>query len=151
WLGEGGRWGRWAAGVGSDVGYLQRRGFQVTEFNSDDSTRAAPDCLDEINACSARRELHGLFVWAHGYPDLLTNGRVSISYGQLEECLRYRLGFVLLNACMGAFCKHDAQERRDFHPLSPRWGYLDNATARTRPVKRTCPGPAGGYDLVAKG
>src|SRR5262249_41481812 len=35
--------------------------------------------------------------------------------------------------------------------LGPGWGILDNATARTRPVKRTAPGPAGGYDLIAQG
>jgi hypothetical protein len=118
WAGEYSTEGKWLSGFDADVEYLRARGFQVYDPNllsKDPVWGILPaKVLEEIRFHSQMGELHGLLMAGHGGASGIGTGKVnpvdpggkqlkhdhlSLDYGAIGNNLKYKLGFVLVNAC----------------------------------------------------
>lgn len=151
WVGELGWFGRAFVRRAGDEAYLRRLGFQPVLHDAAEVDAAR--WLEEIGSAGDRRELHGLFVTGHGlahgfgavawhewnvtYRDLVGDG---VTTGRL----RYRLGLVVINACLSDYCRADTVFRAPARLLGfgPRW--------RSTPLPAGTTIEAGARDLVAR-
>jgi hypothetical protein len=84
---------------GQDVEYLRERGFNVVD---EDANIYMPGNLATIlGAASGMRILHGIFFWGHGDPNAIYNkkGDLIATYASLVKAIKYKMAFVMLNAC----------------------------------------------------
>ena len=160
WAGEGGGAGQTLVSWPTDVKYLKDLGFDVVVEDLDVLAWKSPtrevvqdgkivivptgsnqDFLKLIAKSSADKSLTGLFYWGHGLPDLIGNkdGSWFVTYQDLVAQLKYKLDFVLLNACLSGF--GNGAKNISWH--AP-WDLAGIFTTTTYPG----PLPAGGRDLV---
>ena len=117
--------GQWWVSWKNELNILRSKGFYVREsyFNDtvkDDELNGEHRYLLEdrmiipqIKILSDQKYLHGIIWWSHGCkPNQLINGELEptflairnvswVRYSSVESSLKYKLGFVLINACYG--------------------------------------------------
>jgi hypothetical protein len=152
WVGDLGWFGRFFVRRSSDERYLRACGFLVVAHDGVETSAA--DWLDEIGQASARKELHGLFVTGHGlaagfgataWQQWSVEYRELVGDGMTTGRLRYRLGLVIINACLGNHSRTDTT----FHAPRPIvFGFGPLWRAAPLPVGTTI--LAGARDLVAQ-
>jgi hypothetical protein len=110
WTGDLSWLGRLAVGWEKEKAYLEERGFHVREERIEKMRPTTEeDALELFAAGTEAKQLHGLFVTGHGNKYLFGwRNEMGLSYADIRERLRYRLGLVILNVCNGGWCHGEA-------------------------------------------
>jgi RHS repeat-associated protein len=115
WVGDWGDHGKKLVGWDKDLDKLNQWGYKVV---SDSYFKGAkpkwhnptPEgWLKEVGRSSNLAELQGIFVTGHGCASSFgtQKSEFAVSYSELADVLKYKLGFVILNCCDSGWSKND--------------------------------------------